>query len=98
MNIRKLFSTYTSAAIFGVLMSLPACSTKDVNGDTKQATRDEVAAFLQATNPEYAKQGDKPDSRESQDPLNIIYTVDIDDAKPGRLHVGEVNEKLISQA
>lgn len=97
MNIRKLFSTYTSAAIFGVLMSLPACSTKDVNGDTKQATRDEVAAFLQATNPEYAKQGDKPDSRESQDPLNIIYTVDIDDAKPGRLHVGEVNEKLISR-
>ena len=96
MNIRKLFSSISSAVVIVVLASLSACSFKDDKNEPNQTKRDEVAAFLQATDPAYAKQDEKPDFRETQDPLNIIYTVDIDDAKAGRLRVDELNEKLIS--
>ena len=97
MNIHKLFFSYTRAAILSIIVILPACSVKDGKDDTNQATRNEVAAFLQSTEPEYAKQGEKPDFRESQDPLNIIYAVDLDGAKPGRLHIAQINEKLITR-
>jgi len=97
MNIHQLFFSYTRVAILGALVSLPACSVKDGKDEINQAARNEVAEFLKSTEPEYAKQGDKPDFRESQDPLNIIYSVDLDGAKPSRLHVGELTEKLITR-
>ena len=100
MNIRKSISSFTFAALIGALASLPACSLKGGKDDRNQAahaTRKQVAEFLRATEPNFAKPGEKPDFRETQDPVNIIYTVDMEAAKPGRLRVDEINEKLISK-
>lgn len=100
MNISKLISLFAFAPLIVALASLPACSLKvgkdDINPKA-QAARKQVAEFLQATEPDFAKPGENPDFRETQDPENIIYTVDMEGAKPGRLRVDEINDKFISK-
>ncbi len=104
MNIPKLISSFACAALIGALASLSACSPKGVKGDVSpvarkdsQVARKQVAEFLRATEPDFAKHGEKPAFRETQDPVNIIYTVDMKGAKSGRLRVDEINEKFISR-
>jgi len=97
MNIAKLLSSFAYAALIGALAILPACSLKDGKDAINQETRKQVAEFLQTTEPDFAKSGEKPDFRETQDPLNIIYTVDLEGAKPGQLRTDKIYEKFISK-
>ncbi|VAW95534.1 hypothetical protein MNBD_GAMMA21-1478 [hydrothermal vent metagenome] len=94
MSTPKLISSFACILLIGAVASLPACSGKS---DIDPTTRKQVADFLRATEPAFAKPGEKPDFRETQDPLNIIYTVDMKGAKPGQLRVNEINEKYISR-
>jgi len=97
MSTPKLISSFACILLIGAVASLPACSLKSGKSDIDPTTRKQVADFLRATEPAFAKPGEKPDFRETQDPLNIIYTVDMKGAKPGQLHVNEINEKYISR-
>lgn len=100
MKIRRLIALFALVTLMGALGSLSACSLKDSKKDTNQAaeaSRQQVDEFLKATEPDFANPGEKPDFRETQDQVNIIYTVDMEGAKPGRLRVNEINEKFISK-
>ena len=97
MKTPKLISLFSCAVLIGALASLPACSSKSGKSNVDPTTRKQVADFLRATEPDFAKPGENPDFRETQDPVNIIYTVDMEEAKPGRLRVSEINKNYISR-
>ena len=96
MNIPRATSSIFSLISAFVLLAVAACATVSEDARFNQETRAEVAEFLAATEPEFAESGAKPEFRETQDPLNIIYTVDLDGANPGRVRVDELKDEYIS--
>ena len=59
-------------------------------------SREYVAKILETTQPDYAKPMQKTELRETQDALNIIYSVNLDKARPSNLSIKELTKKYVS--
>ena len=96
-TISNYKSIFVLAGLVGVTACVPDRDVVNNGGSTNQDARELMAEFLDQTAPPYAEPKAKPDFRETQDPINLIYTVDLESAKPGRLLVEELSRKSVSK-
>ena len=95
-DINRFTSRFTNAAFLSALICLPTLAAAQIKGDPDRELRNRVAKFLESSEPGYSKPGVKPDFRETQDAINLIYEVDLENAKPGRLSTGKLSKKNVS--
>ncbi|WP_170131926.1 S8 family serine peptidase [Arenicella xantha] len=78
------------------MLNLPGIASADTP-EPNEEPRKQLAEFLNATDAKYAKPMQTVDLRETQDPLNLIYSVELEKARPSTLVVDEISEKQITR-